>query len=769
MQRVASRIEAVTVYRAGALVSRAAELEAGDEGFPQKVQIGDLPLGLDDGSVRVRVLPSGDEAVAPGTLPEAVDARVALDVPGAGGEAAAVEPEELEQARREEARVRDLLALCERELERLDGLAPPLRPQNEPGQAPPTVPLDKRLALLEFRTARTRALRERRRGLAEELREAAARRQELEERERRASTARAAKEHELRKSVVVGLRAGSATAPVRLVLEYLVPGARWAPAYSIHFDADLGQAELSMRAVVCQRTGEDWSDVALSLSTAQAQRWTELPELRSIRIGRRQPAVARTGWRPPPVGASGLYADYDRAFGPGTAGAKAAPLAVSRDSGEDITEKVLAPDDAGGAPPAEAWSEEDEEATGELEVAEYARSSEIRFDEDKTDPARPVPSMPVLAAMSRGAPGGPPPPPSMPPGPPGPPLSPGAPAAQGFVPAPPGHAVTRAKRRRSERDTLLFGGGGGGVGLVLQVADEPELTVADELLAYGHLRMPPAGDSRRGSLVSTDLAERYLALLAEVEVRVEVNVLAAVRRATARAREADRAPLPPRHLAPPIDGFDYAYRADAPAEIPSDGAFHSVPLSHHRVPARARYVVVPRESLDAFRFAELETPAGAPLLPGPADVYVGEDFLVTTDVRGAPPRANLPLGLGVEQGIKVSRNTSFDEKTTGLMRGSLNLRHDVRVEVANRLERPALVEVRERIPVKAVEDDDDIEVAVVEVAPAWEPYDQSQSPIRGGYVWEVEVAPGAERSLRASYEVRIAAKNELVGGNRRES
>ena len=64
--------------------------------------------------------------------------------------------------------------------------------------------------------------------------------------------------------------------------------------------------------MVGQATGEDWSGVALTLSTASPQQWTELPELKSRRIGRRQPPPAKTGWRPPPVGADELYADYDR-------------------------------------------------------------------------------------------------------------------------------------------------------------------------------------------------------------------------------------------------------------------------------------------------------------------------------------------------------------------------------------------------------------------------------------------------------------------------
>ena len=70
------------------------------------------------------------------------------------------------------------------------------------------------------------------------------------------------------------------------------------------------QVELVMRALICQASGEDWRGVKLVLSTAAPMSWTELPELASIRIGRAQPPPpARAGFRPPPKGATALFAE----------------------------------------------------------------------------------------------------------------------------------------------------------------------------------------------------------------------------------------------------------------------------------------------------------------------------------------------------------------------------------------------------------------------------------------------------------------------------
>src|SRR5262249_5523475 len=138
---------------------------------------------------------------------------------------------------------------------------------------------------------------------------------QLKDRAARATTARNAKEHELHKTVIVTLDGAAASAGAKLVLEYHVPGPRWAPGYALYLGRGASSAELLVRAAVAHRTGEDWKEARLVRSTADPEKWTELPELKSIRIGRAQPRKRPRGWREPPVGAYELYADYDRAFG----------------------------------------------------------------------------------------------------------------------------------------------------------------------------------------------------------------------------------------------------------------------------------------------------------------------------------------------------------------------------------------------------------------------------------------------------------------------
>jgi hypothetical protein len=658
---IESEIEAVALYSSGAVVTRVAALAPAEGVWPAEVRIADLPLALDDASVKVTI-----DSGAGVDGPRAESLRISLEA--AGGPALEPPEEEALLAAREDVpALDDLLKSRQRLAARLAPLLPPVRPAPAEGEAPPPSPHVARLSLLDFQQQRLEAVHSEVRELEKKLRRAREVLDGLEDQKRRAAAVREPRPNELRKTVVVTLGAprGEVAEGARLVLEYHVPAACWAPAYSLHFDGDWLHATLAVRAIVAQRTGEDWRNVNLTLSTAAMQAWTELPELASVRLGRWQ-APPKSGWRPAPPGADKLYADYDR-------DTNSWSRRVARRTARSEAPEAAPP----GAAPA---------APGEL-TALYRPSPQ------------PV-AMPLAAAAEPGeftrlfsAPAAPAAAPGRPPAAP---------------PAPP------------------------------QIA-QPSPAALD----YPALYMPRADEPGRGKLTRREAAR-------------------------AAESEADRlSDLPPGYFFPrPVEGFDYAYQAALPVEIPSDGRFHSIPIAAHEAGVRRYYVTVPREAADVFRFAEIDNPLDAPLLPGPAEVYAGSSFLMTVPLRLTPSKATIKLGLGVEPQIKVARNTSFAEEAMGMMGGSLNLNHTIDIELRNLLRMAVQVEVRERVPV--TRDGEERLKVTATAEPAWEPYDPPEGRLRGGYRWKVEAPPGERIRLHAAYTIGMPAKLEIANGNRRE-
>ncbi len=80
------------------------------------------------------------------------------------------------------------------------------------------------------------------------------------------------------KAVTVRLAAAEA-GDLELALVYAVPGASWTPAYDARLRTETRRVELTYHGVVRNGTGEDWNNLALTLSTARPSLGGGAPEL----------------------------------------------------------------------------------------------------------------------------------------------------------------------------------------------------------------------------------------------------------------------------------------------------------------------------------------------------------------------------------------------------------------------------------------------------------------------------------------------------------
>lgn len=700
MSVLPSVIDAVTVFRRGALVRRRVKLV--DDATA--VRVGPLSLAIEDDSLRII---GGEGAVAR-------EARVVLSLAEADARLAPPRDEVFEAARDAEAVASAQLDAHRATTSAIAALH--IEPRARPREAAPgPIPTAARVALLAFRHDALQRRAEEERSLQNALRLLAEERAELEEQLRQASSARNPRANQLRKAVDIAL--DEASAGGELQIEYFVPGARWAPTYALRLHADMERGRLVMRAWVAQQSGEDWSDVVLRLSTAEPSSWTELPELNAIRIGRRQPPAPSKDWRPPPPGTGALFADFDAAFGVPPNAPPQRPPPVSP---------------AQAAPPPHA-----------------APPAAPRMDRGAGSEPQGEASTMVFGGVADGAA-----------------------ASVAAIGEPPAAAAPAKKRMMPMRSMAMAGGASDDSArmsdLVMSAADvgtsEPALAVGEELLRYRRLRMAGPDEPGRGRLRPVSAGDSFEGLPGDPA--------ASERNAIERA---ERIGGLPDGCSPPveIEGFDYAFETADRVSVPSTGRWLSVPVHETTVEGRRHYVVVPREQSDAFRYLDVPGPFVSPLLRGPLDVYVDGRFLLAREMPQVAPSDALRLGLGVESRIAVARNARFEESSAGLMRGSLDLSHSIEVELQSQLDLPAQVEVRERIPVAAPNTGDDVEVSEGQVRPPWETWEpgsprETGDGLEGGRRWRVDLEPRGKATLRAAYVVRIAAKNELLGGNRRE-
>jgi len=126
-----------------------------------------------------------------------------------------------------------------------------------------------------------------------------------------------------------------------LEISYVVMGARWTPLYDLRVNTTNNQINLNYLAEVNQNTGEDWTGVALTLSTAKPGMGTLPPKLEPWFIDTVHPKSAQTPefmrtrsrQTAEPERAFGMMALSDAAAAPESIAAQTATATVSKEGG----------------------------------------------------------------------------------------------------------------------------------------------------------------------------------------------------------------------------------------------------------------------------------------------------------------------------------------------------------------------------------------------------------------------------------------------------
>ncbi|MET7981760.1 DUF4139 domain-containing protein [Streptomyces sp. NPDC005281] len=620
-RRWASDLDAVVVYAQGALCSRVARGTVPPDGT---VRVAGLPRTMDPDSLRAKVLGTGGARVT--------GVRVEVEAQPSGTDSA-------DALRREMERLRDISAAARARRDRHEGLitevaalrpVPPARRREDPHR---TTPVDAWLRLADFVDHRLTHLHRRLGELEEELRLADHEFEVALDRWSRASTdVQSAHVH----TSVCAVLTLDGSGDVELELEYGVPGAVWVPTYRLAHRQDEDTGSLVLRASVAQRTGEDWTGVRVALATADLRRRTDLPRLRSMRVGRRQAVPAPSGWREPPAGLADLFAGYD------AAGPRPEPTGGPVASAGGFAPGAVPP------PPPAPQMYGMPVAAAPMASAGGPGAAPEAFGGAMPDAARTVGSRPgggagpTARSRRAAAPAS---------------LAPAAPGRAAPPPPPPGAAPVTAGPPRPSDAELDY------AALLLRGPDVP---------ADGRGRLFPHAP--------------FDAVAVEYRRRAEAVVALPLPGHAVRPRES-------------AGSFDHRFDAAARADIPSDGTWHTVTVTEIPVGLRTEYLCVPAVEQTTYATLVLSNATDQALLAGPVEVTVDDEFLLTAALPTLAPGDVRRMGLGPAEGIQVTRRTNLRESTSGLRGNTTVLDHRVHVELANRLARPVTIEVHEQVPV----------------------------------------------------------------------
>ena len=268
MLEAESRITAVTVFPDRAGVTRTATLDL--EPGAHTVEIGPLPSQLEPQSVTVKGAGRAEVTLygvrlATRQLETAQDPKVqTLE-------------EQIRQAERRQRQLQILKRTLEQEREYLSSIQAASSEQIGKDLITKSPSASDAAALLTFLDEGLLKVAERDQAADDEL-EAVARQLDKLRREL-AELTQGRFRQETTALVDLEARKGGA---FTLELSYRTPGASWQPAYEARAATDGGRVELVSYGLVRQRTGEDWTDVLITLSTAKPAMSGTLPKLQPV-------------------------------------------------------------------------------------------------------------------------------------------------------------------------------------------------------------------------------------------------------------------------------------------------------------------------------------------------------------------------------------------------------------------------------------------------------------------------------------------------------
>lgn len=202
-------------------------------------------------------------------------------------------------------------------------------------------------------------------------------------------------------------------------------------------------------------------------------------------------------------------------------------------------------------------------------------------------------------------------------------------------------------------------------------------------------------------------------------------------------------------------GAALTYRVAGRASLPSDGEPHKVTIVRLSLPPKLDYVSAPRLAPAAYRRVRVTNDSPYVLLPGPASLFAGDEYLGQTQIELSAPGAEIEVFLGVDDRIRVERELKRRDVDKTLIGGRRRVHFAYEITLENLLDRETRLLLHDQLPVPGHEE---IKVRLENAEPR--PSAHSELNLLD---WELTLPPGQKRGVRFDFTVEYPQGMEVVG------
>jgi uncharacterized protein (TIGR02231 family) len=202
-------------------------------------------------------------------------------------------------------------------------------------------------------------------------------------------------------------------------------------------------------------------------------------------------------------------------------------------------------------------------------------------------------------------------------------------------------------------------------------------------------------------------------------------------------------------------GTAVSFAVSGKTDIPSDGSPHKTTINQFQLDPKLDYLAVPKHTDAVYRRATVANSSTSPMLEGPMNLFVGDEFIGKNRLEYTPANGEIELLLGVEENITVERTLEKRDVDKRLLRDNRQVRFGYKIEIKNLLPTEAKLEVHDHIPVARHEQ---IKVKLDKVKP--EPAEQTDLHLSE---WHLSLAAGETQTIEYEFVVEHPRSLQIVG------
>jgi uncharacterized protein (TIGR02231 family) len=202
-------------------------------------------------------------------------------------------------------------------------------------------------------------------------------------------------------------------------------------------------------------------------------------------------------------------------------------------------------------------------------------------------------------------------------------------------------------------------------------------------------------------------------------------------------------------------GSGLAYRVQRPLAVPADGEPYKTMVARFALDAQLDHLAVPVLAPEAYARATVTNTSSLLLLPGPARVFHGSQFVGETALETVAAGEEFELQLGVDDQIRVERELRRRSTSKAMLGGTRTIDVAYEITVENHRPNQARVSVHDHIPVSS---DGDIKVRLREASP-----DPAGQTDLGELTWDLALGAGQTATIRHRFTVEHPAQVTVAG------